>query len=302
MERIVDITTDGAHLSVVRGFLKVSANGEELGRVPLDDIAALIIHAHGATFSANLADRLSQRGALMVLCGPNHQPHAIMWPLQGHHAQGARMRAQWAARKPLHKRLWQQIVQAKVRMQGAVLTAVGEDAAAFGLLARRVRSGDPDNVEAQAARRYWPLLMGPGFRRDRNAGGANNLLNYGYTVLRSAVSRAIVAAGLHPTIGLHHHNQFNAFALADDLMEPFRPLVDMATRRLWRQNPVEELEAERREMLVRVLAFDLKTREGRSPLSVCIQRLAVSLAHSFEQHRPLLEFPALPTPLELKEL
>ncbi len=302
MQRIVDISTQGVHLSVARGFLKVSREGEELGRVPLDDITAVIVHAHGATFSANLASRLSERGALLVLCAANHQPHAIMWPLEGYHAQGARMRAQWQAKKPLHKRLWQLVVRAKVRMQGAVVAALGEEAAPFDLLARRVRSGDPDNIEAQAARRYWPLVMGRDFRRDRHGGGANMLLNYGYTVLRSAVARAVVAAGLHPTIGIHHHNQFNAFALADDLMEPFRPLIDMTARRIWQQEEAPELSGEMKEQLAKVLTFDLKTEEGRSPLHICIQRLAVSLAQSFEQGCAKLDFPALPTPLELKEL
>ncbi len=302
MERIVDISTDGVHLSVIRGFLKVAHDGEELGRVPLDDIAAVIVHGHGATFSANLAMRLSERGALLVLCASNHQPHAVMWPLAGHHAQGARMRAQWQAGKPLRKRLWQLIVRAKVRMQGAVIAALGLEAAPFGLLARRVRSGDPDNIEAQAARRYWPLVMGESFRRDRHAGGPNAFLNYGYTILRSAVMRSVVAAGLHPTIGLHHHNQFNAFALADDLMEPFRPLVDFTARQLWHGEGCEEMNAQARERLVRILSFDLLMNEERKPVSRCVQLLAQSLAASFEAGKATLAFPALPRALELKEL
>ncbi len=302
MARIVDITTNGVHLSVVRGFMKVSHKGEELGRVPLDDITAVIVHGHGATFSANLASRLSERGALLVLCAANHQPHAIMWPLAGHHAQGARMRAQWRASKPMRKRLWQLIVRAKVRMQGAVVAALGQEAAPFDLLARRVRSGDPDNIEAQAARRYWPLVMGESFRRDRYAGGANAFLNYGYTVMRSAVMRAVVAAGLHPTIGLHHHNQFNAFSLADDLMEPFRPLVDFTARQLWHEEGHREMDAQVRERLVRILSFDLLMDGERKPVSRCAQLLAQSLAASFVAGKASLALPDIPRALELKEL
>ncbi|HHN67294.1 MAG TPA: type II CRISPR-associated endonuclease Cas1, partial [Thermopetrobacter sp.] len=234
--------------------------------------------AHGATFSANLLTRLADRGALMVFCGPNHAPHSLLWPLQGHHAQGGRMHDQITAPKPLRKQLWKQVVVAKIRMQQAILAAAGAPADAFDLLARKVRSGDPDNVEAQAARRYWPLLFGPEFRRDRTAGGLNVLLNYGYTVLRACVARAVIAAGLHPTLGIHHHNRANAFALADDLMEPFRPLVDFTTRQLSRENMEPELDAEAKLRLVRMLSFDLALPDSRTPVGGCVQRLAVSLA------------------------
>ena len=302
MERYVDIATDGVHLSVRRGFMTVRKEGDELGRVALDDIAAVIVHAHGVTFSANLVTRLADRGALMVFCGPNHAPHSLLWPLEGHHAQGGRMHDQIAAPKPLQKQLWKQVVVAKIRMQQAILAAAGAPADAFDLLARKVRSGDPDNVEAQAARRYWPLLFGPDFRRDRTAGGINALLNYGYTVLRACVARAVIATGLHPTLGIHHHNRANAFALADDLMEPFRPLVDFTTRQLSRENMEPELDTEAKHRLVRILSFDLTLPDSRTPVSGCVQRLAVSLAHSFESRTARLEFPAPPKALELKAL
>ena len=217
--RIVEIAEDGRHLSVHRGFLKVAAAGEELGRVPLDDVAAVVGNAHGLTYSNNLLTALADRGVPFVVSGPNHQPAAILWPVAGHHLQTARMLAQIDAAKPLCKRLWQAVVQAKIRNQGAVLEAVGQPHGAFDRLAATVRSGDPENVEAQAARRYWPLLMGGDFRRDRTADGANALLNYGYGILRAATARAVMAAGLHPTLGIHHHNRGNPMCLVDDVME-----------------------------------------------------------------------------------
>ena len=302
MDRYVDIATDGVHLSVHRGFMLVRKESEELGRVALDDIAAIIVHAHGVTFSANLCTRLAECGALMVFCGPNHAPHSLLWPLEGHHAQGGRMQAQLAASKPLRKNLWKQVVVAKIRMQQAILRAAGEDADAFDLLARKVRSGDPENVEAQAARRYWPQLFGPGFQRDRQAGDVNALLNYGYTVLRACVARAVIATGLHPTLGIHHHNRANAFALADDLMEPFRPLVDWTARQLLRDNGGALLDAEAKRRLVRMLSFDLSLPESRTPVSGCVQRLSVLLARSFEQRKHCLEFPAPPKALDLAGL
>ena len=133
------------------------------------------------------------------------------------------MRAQWQAKAPLLKRAWKQIIISKVRMQARVLAVFGQPNARLNQLARKVTSGDNTNIEAQAARYYWPLVLGKEFRRDRMGPGANSLLNYGYTVLRAVAARSVVAAGMHPTIGIHHSNRGNAFALADDIVEPFRP-------------------------------------------------------------------------------
>ena len=232
MQRVVDLSSDGLHVAVHRGFLTVSKDREEMGRVALDDIGGVIAHAHGLTWSNTVFVRLSERAVPVVLCAANHAPVACVWPLQGNHLQGRRLNAQVDASRPLAKRIWRDIVVAKIRMQGAVLASVGAEAGAFDRLARKVRSGDPDNVEAQAARRYWQAFMGSDFRRDQDGEGVNALLNYGYTVLRAIISRAICAAGLHPSIGLHHSNRANAFALADDLMEPYRPIIDRAVYNL----------------------------------------------------------------------
>lgn len=298
MERIVDIATDGLHLSVHRGFLMVEQEREEIGRVALDDIHAVIVHAHGVTWTGNLVARLAERGTPIVFCGSNHSPIAVTLPLEGHHAQCARMWAQWNVSRPLAKQLWRRIVQAKIAMQGSLLESRGAPGSAgFALIARRVKSGDPDNVEAQAARRYWPALMGKDFRRDRNQAGANALLNYGYAVMRATVARAVVAAGLHPTIGIQHANRGNAFALADDLVEPFRPLVDALVATLAGQD-VEALDPPLKRRFARLIAFDLRIGGEASPVSVAAQRLAQSLAQSFETGRPALTLFDPPSPIE----
>jgi len=301
MERIVDITTDQQHLSALRGFLKVEHKGAEVGRVPLDDIAAVIVHGHGITYSNNLLVALAKRNALLVTCGANHTPAGLFWPLSGHHLQGGRMRAQWQASKPLQKRLWQQLVQAKIRMQAAVLTGFGQPYGALEALASKVRSGDPENIEAQAARRYWPLLMGKTFRRDRAEPGVNSLLNYGYTVLRASTARAIVAAGLHPTIGLGHSNRANDLALADDLMEPFRPIVDVAARAL-SEGGVTSVTKEAKVIFAGLTALDLTMTQGESPVFMGLQRLATSLAKSFEAGRSGLDLPAPLAPERLEAI
>lgn len=282
MDRIVDIATDGLHLSACRGFLIVERDRAEIGRVPLDDVHAMIVHAHGVTWSGTLVTRLAALGAPIIFCGANHSPIAVTLPIEGHHAQGARMRAQWGASRPLAKQLWRRIVQAKIAMQGSLLDARGiSDGAAFAHIARRVKSGDPDNLEAQAARRYWPLLMGRDFRRDRDAQGANALLNYGYAVLRATVARAVVGAGLHPTIGIQHANRGNAFALADDLVEPFRPLVDALARAMAEEGRLT-LDPAAKRRFARLIAFDVRIAGEASPVSIAAQRLAGSLARAFE--------------------
>jgi CRISP-associated protein Cas1 len=302
MERIVDIATDGQHLSAYRGFLLVSKDREEIGRIPLDDVAAVIVHAHGVTWSTNLVVALAERGALMVLCGSNHAPIAVCTPLDGHHGQNARMRAQWDAGKPLAKQLWREVVVAKIGWQAAVLESRGVPADAFEMLMRRVRSGDPDNVEAQAARRYWPLLMGEGFRRDRAAGGVNGLLNYGYTILRSLLARSVVAAGLHPSIGIHHANRGNAFALADDLIEPFRPLVDAMAMQLVARGCLEVTSGAKR-AFAGLIAMDLPSETGTTTVSGAAMRLAQSLCHCFETGKSAeLQLPRPPSAIELAGL
>jgi CRISPR-associated protein Cas1 len=302
MERIVDIATDGQHLSAYRGFLVVSKDKEEIGRVPLDDVVSVIVHAHGVTWSTNLAVALAERGALLVLCGPNHAPVAVCTPVEGHHGQNARMRAQWEAGKPLAKQLWREIVVAKIRWQTAVLESRGTPADAFDMLIRRIRSGDPDNVEAQAARRYWPLLMGEDFRRDRAAGGVNGLLNYGYTVLRSLLARSVVGAGLHPSIGIHHANRGNAFALADDLIEPFRPLVDAMTVQLVARG-CSDVTPEAKRAFAGLIAVDLASEAGTTTVSGAAGRLAQSLSRCFESGKASnLSLPRPPSAIELAGL
>jgi len=294
--RFVDIAGDGVHLSVTRGFLKVSKEREEIGRVALDDIAALIIHAHGATFSANLVTRLAMRGAPIVMCGPNHAPVAFVLPVDGHFEQGVRMAAQAKASPRKRAALWRDLVKAKIVAQGDMLDLCGQPGAGVRQLHREVRAGDPANVEGRAARRYWPLLFGKDFRRDRGHGGINAHLNYGYTILRAATARAILAAGLHPSLSLHHASRGEALRLADDVMEPFRPWVDYLVHRLGGAAR-GDLAAEAKHALAAITTLDLAGPKGASPVQVCLERLAVSLAQVFTGEAAKLELPGPPLPL-----
>ena len=283
--RVIEVASEGRHLARSRGFMTVSGDDGEVGRVPLDDISVLLCNARGLTYSNSLMTELARRGATVVLCGANYLPVAWLWPLEGHHVQALRMRHQLEASRPLFKRLWQAVVRAKIDQQKSTLELLQLPTEGFDALTRRVKSGDPDNVEAQAARRYWPLLFGRDFRRNRFGGGPNPFLNYGYTVLRAAVARAVVATGLHPSVGIHHSNRANSMCLVDDLMEPFRPFVDHRAVQLVREG-CEELSTDAKRVLSGVLTADLTSQRGTTPLQTCIERSAQSIAKSFESGKP----------------
>lgn len=294
--RVVEIATDNRHLAKDRGFLTVSEAGTETGRVPLDGIAAVIGNAHGLTYSNNLITALAERGIPFLMCGSHHRPVAFLWPADGHHHQAGRMAAQAAATQPLKKRLWQQIVRSKIEQQAATLDAIGAPSGGFYLLGRKVKSGDPENVEAQAARRYWPLLLGKEFRRQTEAGGVNGLLNYGYAILRAGTARAVMAAGLHPSLGLAHSNPSNPFCLVDDCMEPFRPVVDLLVHDLVKEGATE-VNPETKPELAKILTLDMSTDQGATPIVTCLERLAFSLTGCFAGERQSLDLPAKPLPL-----
>ena len=294
--RVVEVAREGAHLSLDRGFMRVTESGNEVGRVAVEDLAALIVRGYGATVSVNLCARLAHVGVPVVLCGANQSPDALIWPVKGHFEQGRRMQAQAEAGRPLRKRLWRDLVVAKVRAQSTVLEHFGKRDERLLQMARVLKSGDPDNVEAQAARRYWPLLMGEGFRRERDAAGVNAMLNYGYTVLRAAAARSILAAGLHPSLSVHHESRGDALRLADDLMEPFRPYVDLAVAR--RTDRAEaDLDREMKAALASVLTLDLAGPSGARPVQSCIDHLATSLAMIYLGQDRKLDLPDGPMPL-----
>jgi CRISPR-associated protein Cas1 len=299
--RMVEVADDQRHLFVHRGFLVVKdTEGErkELGQIPLDDVAAVIANAHGITYTNNLLVALAERCAPFVLCGANHNAVGMLLPIDGNYQQAKRFDAQIEAGKPTIKRLWADIVRAKLQQQAAALEAAGAPVAPLSALSAKVRSGDPDNLEAQGARRYWGLLFGGDFRRDQSAGGLNAMLNYGYTVLRAATARAVVAAGLHPTLGLHHSNENNAMRLVDDLMEPFRPMIDLKVWQLEREGECH-ITPDSKRALVRTLYDDMQTGMGATPVMVCVQRLATSLTQVYLGEREKLDLPLPGLPLAL---
>ena len=301
---LVEISaTTQRHLSVYRGFLKVSEKENEIGRVPLDDITALILSGHQITVSKNLMVELAERKAIIVTCGKNWHPISFSMPYGTHFDAAGIFHDQIAASIPLKKRMWQQIVRRKIFNQALVLQRHTQDAAVIQKilgLTKRVQSGDATNVEAQAARLYWPTLMGKNFRRGRSLGGMNIFLNYGYTVLRAAVARAICGAGLHSALGLHHRGRGNMFALVDDLIEPFRPLVDSTVKSITLER--NDLGPEQKRNIASVLQEDMLMEESPSPVVNCLNRCAQSLVSSLADKKTKLVIAQILAPGQQKLL
>lgn len=221
--RIIDIEQDGRYLHAERDWLVIEENRAEIGRVPLTDVQSVLVHAGHATYSHGLLLRLAAHDIPLVVCDHRHEPVSVVLPLSGHHQHAGRMRTQMESSLPLRKRIWRDLIRHKIDEQARSIVSIDRDASeALKKLINQVRSGDPENVEARAARYYWPRLFGPEFRRNRDQSGLNAHLNYGYTILRSALARAITAAGLTPSVGVWHTNARNNFCLADDLLEPLR--------------------------------------------------------------------------------
>lgn len=282
--RIVEVADNGRHISLFRGFLIVqdkTSDWKEIGRIPLDDILAVIAHAHGLTYTNNLLVELAKRNIPFVLSSDEHEVVGMLWPVDGHHQQAKRFDAQIALSISKKKSLWAEIVKKKISMQIWALAQFGIESKYLERIVSLVMSGDSENREGQAAREYWRLLFGKDFIRNRQTCGVNSLLNYGYTVLRSAMARAVIAAGLHPSIGLHHSNDFNAMRLVDDLLEPFRPIVDVIVKKIvmssQESGDILEVNPINKKLLVQGLFQGTEIDDMDIPVMVAMQKVALSL-------------------------
>ncbi len=296
--QIVEISEAGYSLKKYRGFLEVYKRGEKIGQVHIDDIATVLISVPGSLISSVLIDHLSRQNVPIVICGENYYPSTITLPLEGYSRQYQVMSAQAKISEPKRKRAWQRIVQAKISNQAELLVRVGEEGKQLERLARKVRSGDPENYEAQAARLYWQRLFGKTFRRDRAALGLNSAINYTYAIVRSCVARGVCSAGLHPTFGLHHKNPRNALNLVDDLLEPFRPIADYL---VWAScdRDFDELSVEMKHRLAGITSVLVPLGSEASPLSLIAVKVCKSFSSYVLGERQSIELPELPTPIDI---
>ena len=260
--------------------------------VPIEDIGVLVLEHQQITITHYLLDKLVQNNTAVITCNDKMHPSGMLLNLEGNTVQSERFRAQLDASEPLKKQLWQQTVQAKIENQSAVLSKWNIQPGVLRTLKKNVKSGDSDNCEAQAAAHYWKNLFPDAwqFFRHREGPPPNNLLNYGYAILRAMVARAIVGSGLLPTLGIFHRNRYNAYCLADDIMEPYRPFVDAIVRSIIHEtSAVQHLNQELKAKLLWLPSVDVVIDGSTSPLMVATQRTSASLVRCFTgQQRKIL--------------
>lgn len=268
-------------LSMKDRQLKIHFIDDDTSRsVPIEDIGFMVIENHRITMTMPLIASLSENNVAVVFTDSHKMPVSMLMTLDGNSVQQEVFRKQIEASVPLNKNLWKQVVTAKIMNQARLLEKLGKDASSLYYYAGKVVSGDADNREGVAARRYWSELFGEGFIRDRNGGSPNNMLNYGYSILRSAVARSLAGSGLLPSIGIFHRNRYNSFPLADDIMEPFRPFLDEIVFNIY-ENGETELTKDVKSYLLGVLTCDVIVGDDQKPLMVGLSSTTASLAKCY---------------------
>lgn len=260
--------------------------------VPIEDIGFVILEHQQTNITLPLLNALSDNNVAVIFCGNDFMPNAMLMNLDANHTQGESYRAQIEASEPLKKGLWKQIVEAKIRNQAALLNKLGKDGDKLKSCYTNVKSGDADNREGVAAKIYWNELFGADFMRSREGVEPNNMLNYGYTLLRAAVARSLMGSGLFPAFGIFHRNRYNAFPLADDIMEPYRPYVDEIVFDLY-ANGERELTKDVKGRLLRLLYADTVFGKLTRPLDVGLTMTSASLAKCFSGIQKKIAYPLL---------
>ena len=264
---------------------------------PIEDIGVVVLDNKQITITTGAMEAMLENNCALITCDSHSMPVGLMLPLCGNTTQSERFRHQIEASLPLKKQLWQQTVQCKINNQASVLHALrDEEVRCMRVWAKDVRSGDAENMEGRAAAYYWKYLFGQhieGFTRDRDGVPPNNLLNYGYAILRAVVARALVTSGLLPTLGIHHHNRYNAYCLADDIMEPYRPYVDELVYNLVKNKglPTDGLTREWKADLLVIPTLDVVISGKRSPLMVAVGQTTVSLYKCFSGELRKIAYP-----------
>jgi len=272
---------------------------EDEPTVPIEDIGVLMLESQQCTISQSALSALMANNAVVISCDTTHHPDGIMTPVAGNVLHTGVLKDQFNASMPLRKQLWAQTIKQKILNQAAVLKMLGANGEPIEHWSRKLRSGDPTNLEGRAAAYYWQHVFPPeyAFVREREGLPPNHLLNYGYAIIRAAMARAIVGSGLHPAVGLHHKNQYNPFCLADDLMEPFRPFLDMIVLKicveLGRDTELLPLIKKR---LLSVLSVDTWIEEERKPFLLALTSTSASLVRCFSKETRKLSYPVIYAP------
>lgn len=301
IKKIIEISQQRTALSIKYGQLILKREDGEKS-IPCEDIGVLLVDNPATNYTHCVFTELLKHGAAVVLCDNNHLPAGMLLPIESNSIQTERCAKQITAKEPLKKKLWQQIVRAKIAHQAELVKDNTQIHKGLTSLISQVRSGDPSNVEARASKLFWQAyIQGIDFRRDSEGKPPNNLLNYGYMVMRAAIARAICSAGLLPSVGLHHRNKYNAFCLADDLNEPFRGFVEVKVREIVQAGEYEELTQSIKAKLLETLYEEVEIVDSASspqagykgPLMVGLHRTAASLVRCFCGEQKEIDLPVI---------
>lgn len=285
IKRTVEISTHGCYVHTKHEQLVIEKDGFKIGSVPIEDLGVLILDSPQILITSALMGFLAEQNVAVIFTDSKHLPASLTVPFSGNSIQTKVLNGQIEISLPVKKRLWSSIISAKIANQSKSLEICGKDGTALKEISNRVRSGDPENLEAYAAKIYWRKLFGEEFRRDREAVDQNMFLNYGYAIVRAATARAIVGTGLHPGLGINHKNQYNPFPLADDLVEPLRPFVDVRIFSIIREmtpdadgsEPEIALSRDVKKEILALLADDCILDGRKSPLLVALSNYAASV-------------------------
>lgn len=257
---------------------------------PIEDVGCIVLEDQETNITLPLLSELAANNVAVVFCDNKHMPSSMLMPLSSNSTQGESIKWQFAASEPCKKQAWKQIIEAKIRNQAAVLDWCGAGGSVLRQFYQNVKSGDSDNREGLAAKAYWPRLLGAAFKRDSDGEPPNAMLNYGYTILRAATARALLGSGLMPCVGIFHRNRYNAFPLADDVMEAYRPFIDAIVLKLCEEGKTE-LTTETKSKIIRVLNCDVKMGDMRRPLMIALSMTTASLAKMFAGESKKLTLP-----------
>ena len=287
--------TTPASLSMKNAQLVITRKDtDEVVTRPIEDIGFVVVANQMVKMTVPLLNALADNNVFVIFCDDKQMPKSMLMTLEGNTTQQESYRYQMDASEPTKKRLWKQLVEAKVRNQADLLNRVGQDGDVLKPYYMNVKSGDTDNREGAAARIYWSLLFGKTFKRNREGEPTNMMLNYGYAILRAAVARALVGSGLYPAFGIFHRNRYNAFPLADDVMEPYRPFVDEIVYRLYMDGAAEEMTNYVKSELLKVLFVDVRMGKMNRPLEVALSMTTASLLKVFKDEETKLVLPTIP--------
>lgn len=288
-----------AYLSLSNGQLVIKLVGEDPPRTvtaPIEDIGVVVLDHPQISITQGALAALADNNSAVISCNAKHLPTGLLMPLEGHTLQSERFADQISASLPLKKQLWQQTVAQKILNQAAVLKQLrGAEVRCMEVWARSVKSGDSDNLEGRAAAYYWDHMFADRWTRGQEGEWPNALFNYGYAVLRALVARALVGSGMLPTLGIHHHNRYNAYCLADDIMEPYRPYVDLVVMNMVSRWPTEEdLTPEMKRELLSIPVVEVAIDGRRSPLMVAVSQTTASLYRCFAGEIRKISYPSIP--------